>query len=153
MKIFDGVDDDGSEFRSESSTCNFCIILDRSCFGSLLGFPPFVDLWLCTNIGFSDLRTGQQFVQSRNNGQRQSLEKQKPQRSVSSVKEDRGPLVKKQASFMKPNRLTNPNARMVRQSEHSTEQKVSKEAKLHPRRLDMASVQKRQLGNQQDVSS
>ncbi|KAK4796191.1 hypothetical protein SAY86_028517 [Trapa natans] len=84
-----------------------------------------------------NLQTDGQYIRN-HNGPMQSLEMQKPQQPVLSVK-DRDSDGKK------------PESLMVRQSVQSTEDKVSKEVKLHHRRLDMAPVQERQLGNEQDV--
>ncbi|KAI6696945.1 hypothetical protein NL676_017064 [Syzygium grande] len=104
-------------------------------------------------------RTGGESAKNHGNGRKPSQEKQnvseqrrerKPDSVKDSLKDNRSQHLKKREDTMKPNRPLNTNAGQARHTNLNAEQKVNKESKLQPRRLEKTSAQRRMVGNQKD---
>lgn len=111
-------------------------------------------------LNFPDPRTGGESARNHENGRKPSQEKQnvseqrrerKPDSVKDSLKDNRSQHLKKREDIMKPNRPLNTNAGQARHTNLNAEQKVNKESKLQPRRLEKTSAQRRMVGNQKDV--
>ncbi|KAI3437005.1 TFIIS N-terminal domain-containing protein [Psidium guajava] len=101
------------------------------------------------NESAKNCRNGRKPFQEKENVSEQQRER-KPDGAKDSLKDNRNQQLKKREDVAKPNGPTNASAGQGRHTNLNAEQKVNKECKLQPRRLEKISAQRRMVSNQKD---